>query len=106
MSTVHTNEEGVIFQLTIRDETGTIYDVSTSSKKVIFFIAPDGTSLKKTAAFTTDGTDGKIQYTTLLPTEIAQAGRWTYYANIQMTADLVLYSSVASFDVVEPLATE
>ena len=38
-------------------------DISSASVRTIIFMKPDGTVVKKSAVFTTDGSDGKIQYT-------------------------------------------
>ena len=72
---VHNGDIGTIFQLTITDTAGTAIDVSTASTKYIYFQDPTGAKVQKTAAFTTSGTDGKIQYTTIAG-DIDMVGNW------------------------------
>ena len=72
---IHNGDIGTIFELTIVDTDGTAIDVSTASVKYIYFADPDGDKVCKTAAFTTDGTDGKIQYTTIAG-DIDEVGTW------------------------------
>ena len=46
---------------------------------IIFkFKKPDGTIIDKIGSFTTDGTDGKVEYTTSDEDDIDQAGEWEY----------------------------
>jgi hypothetical protein len=101
---VHTNEEGVIFHLTIQDEDGVDLDVSAVDVKTIHFTKPDGTTLSKTAAYTSDGTDGEIQYTSAAG-EIDQVGQWSYAGYVEITDGAHYHTEVATFDVVAPLVT-
>jgi hypothetical protein len=55
---------GAYIELTIKDQDGTVVDVSGAASKTIRFEKPDGSRVDKTASFTTDGTDGKIRYAT------------------------------------------
>jgi len=75
---IHKSDIGTVFTLTIKDGS-TIVDLSSTSAKVINFRKPDGTILNKTAAFVTDGTDGKIKYTTIVG-DLSQTGPWTFQA--------------------------
>lgn len=57
---------GAIIRRTIQDtDTGAAVDVSTAGTRYLKIEKPDGVVLTKTAAFTTDGTDGQLQYTTI-----------------------------------------
>jgi hypothetical protein len=104
MSVVHTNEEGIIFHLIVTDEDGVDLDVSAVDSKLIHFVKPDGTTLSKTAAYTSDGTDGEIQYTSVAA-DIDQVGRWSYQGYVEITDGAHLHTEVATFDVVAPLVT-
>ena len=55
---------GAYIELTIKDQDGTVVDVSGAASKTIRLQDPDGNRSDKTASFTTDGTDGKIRYAT------------------------------------------
>jgi hypothetical protein len=72
---VHNGDVGTVFRLTIVDTAGTAIDVSTATTKYIYFEDPAGTKVQKTAAFYTDGKDGKIQYTTVSG-DIDLVGTW------------------------------
>ena len=72
---VHNGDIGTIFRLTIVNTAGTAIDVSTAVTKYIYFQDPTGAKVQKTAAFTTDGTDGKIQYTSVSG-DIDMVGTW------------------------------
>lgn len=53
---------GSIVRLTV-EEDGVAVNISAVSTKNLIFIRPNGSMVVKTASFTTDGTDGKLQYT-------------------------------------------
>jgi hypothetical protein len=58
----HVGDVGTEWVATFRDERNLVIDVSTAATKTITFRRPDGTEVEKTAAFDTDGTDGKTKY--------------------------------------------
>ena len=55
---------GVRLEVQFVDSVGAAINLSGASAKRIHIQKPDGTVLTKDASFTTDGTDGKIYYTT------------------------------------------
>ncbi len=65
---------GVVFIFTVHDETGAIVDLSSATTLDAKFRAgPKGatkTFSLPTTTFTTDGTDGKFQYTTAAASDI------------------------------------
>ncbi len=81
--TVRRDDVGVIFRVTIKepdpaDPTKLITkDVSGATVKQLVFEKPDppGTVVTQTAVFTTDGTNGQIEYTSLGP-DLDIVGRW------------------------------
>lgn len=73
---VHVDDMGT-WIATIVDQDDVVVDVSGASAKKLSFKKPDGTTLIKTADFTDDGVDGKIQYT-MLAGEVGQAGEWLW----------------------------
>jgi hypothetical protein len=83
---IHVADEGTIIRVELKDG-GEVLDVSTASIKKIKFKKPNGTVVSKNAAFTTDGSDGKIQYTTeASPNNILdEPGKWEYQAYIEMS---------------------
>lgn len=61
---IHVGDTGTVFEITIKDDMSVV-DVSGATTKQIFFLKPDETVLTKTAAYVTDGSDGKIKYISL-----------------------------------------
>lgn len=80
---VHVDDMGT-WIATIKDQDGEIVDVSGASVKKLTFKKPDGTTSIETADFTTDGTDGKIQYT-MLAGEVSVAGQWTWQGYVVLS---------------------
>lgn len=62
-------------------EDGSAVDVSSVTTKEIKVRSPSGTTTSYTAAFTTDGTDGWIEYQTGTD-EIDEAGDWRYSGSV------------------------
>ena len=76
---------GTEFVAAIRDQDGAIINISASLVRRFLFRKPDGTSMIKTAVFTTDGTDGLVEYVTIAD-DVDQAGEWGWQAFIRMAA--------------------
>lgn len=103
MSTIiHNGDIGTTFVLTIVDTAGAAINVSTASIKKIYFVDPNGGKLAKTAAFTTDGSDGKIQYVGVSG-DIDVVGSWRMQGYVEMGTSKY-YSEVTTFDVHDNLA--
>ena len=88
---------GATFVITVVDETGTAIDYSDATTLNIIFGVPDGTTLTKTAAFTTTGTDGKIQYVSIA-NDLTPAGTWTIQGRLRKTG-LDVYTEIGTFTV-------
>ena len=102
---LHVGDIGTIVRATINDTdaagTASVFNASGAITKQLIFRKPDGTKLTKSAAFTTDGTDGKMQYTTISG-DLDTAGAWNIQAYL-VTSSGTWYSSVGSFKVYENL---
>ena len=98
---IHKSDVGTIFRATIQDSTFTV-DVSAAGTKQLKFRKPSGTVVTQTAAFTTDGTDGRIQYTTVSG-DLDSTGQWSWQAYVALAAG-TWHSSVSYFDVHPNLA--
>ncbi len=72
---VHKSDVGTRFEITVT-ESDVILDISLGTSLLIVFKKPGGEEVSNTATFTTDGSDGKIDYTTLLTSELDEAGVW------------------------------
>jgi len=85
---IHVDDIGTLFIVTIYDydeatDTDVAIDISSATTKEIHFMDPGGNVTAKTASFTTDGTDGKIQYATILD-DLDEEGWWKIQAFIIM----------------------
>lgn len=85
---VHLNDIGTIFRATINDCDETldpaaqvVLDISSATTTELIFEKPSGATLTKTATFTTDGTDGQIEYATISG-DLDEIGTWRIQAYI------------------------
>lgn len=101
----HVNDIGTIFRVTVYDTTSTggttVADISTASTKKFIFNRPDGTTFEKIAVFTTDGSDGNIQYLSV-DGDLNVAGTWNLQAYVATGAG-TWSTSVGTFKVHENL---
>lgn len=67
---------GTVFRITIKDPDEVVIDISAASSKSVKFRAPDGTVSTKAGSFTTDGTDGQLQYSDTDGSLQNVEGRW------------------------------
>lgn len=102
MSEIHVNDIGTTFTVTIR-EGKTALDISTATTKDILFKRPDKTLLTVAGAFVTDGTDGKIIYTTV-DGDLNDKGRYCIQAKV-VTAAGSWNSEVDFFEVFKNLVS-
>ena len=93
---IHVGDTGTIFEITAVDS-GAVVDISTQTALQITFKKPDNTTLVKSATLTTDGTDGKFQYSTLLA-DLDIPGTWKLQGKITMPT-WTGYTSEGEFEV-------
>lgn len=100
----HVNDIGTIFRVTINDTTSSggnsVADISNATTRTFTFKRPDGTTFSKSASFTTDGTDGKVQYATV-DGDLNGAGTWGLQVAIHTSTGLVHNTNVGTFRVFE-----
>lgn len=80
---IHKGDIGTQFKVTVKNQAGTVVDLSGMTTKQILFKKPSGTILTKTASFLTDGSDGILVYVTV-EGDISEAGEWflqAYYTD-------------------------
>lgn len=82
---IHVGDIGTIFRLTVTDSNVAVSLVG-ATVKIIVFKKPDGTIASKTAAFTTDGTDGKIEWASTVSGDLDQPGLWQAQALVTLPA--------------------
>jgi hypothetical protein len=90
--TIHLNDIGTVFEVTLKDETGAVLDVSSATVKQIVFQKPDKSLLTKTATFSSTGSDGKIRY-------VSQAGDLDQPKSWQIQAKVTMPSGSWSSDI-------
>jgi hypothetical protein len=83
MADLQASDIGSIIRFTIK-ELGAILDVSTAEVKRIFFQKRDKTVVIVNALFTTDGTDGKIEYITSGSDFLVPSGKWKGQGYVEM----------------------
>lgn len=76
-SYIHVGDIGTVFIVTIK-EGGVVKPISAATGMEFVFERPDKTSFVKDGVWTTDGTDGKVEYTTEDGTILDQAGQWDF----------------------------
>jgi len=71
---IHEGDIGTVLVATLKNNNA-IVNISTATTKHIFLQKPSGSVLTKDGTFTTDGTDGKLQYTTIIG-DLNETGVW------------------------------
>lgn len=97
---VHVDDIGTVFVVTLMDGDAVV-DINGATTKSLKFGKPDQTSITKTAAFTTDGTDGKLQYTTLA-NDLDAMGQWQIQAYVVLPTG-TWHSDIGEFAVYDNL---
>lgn len=87
---------GNVIRVTIKED-GAIKDISSATTKQYRLIRPDGEEFVVTAAFLTDGTDGKLAYT-ITSGLLTKPGAWQIQALLTYSA-AYLQSSIGRFSV-------
>ena len=93
---IHQDDIGTKFLVTIYDGSSVI-NVSGASTKQIIFKKPAGTKLTKSAAFHTDGTDGKIYYAAVAD-DLDEIGTYEIQGKVVIT-DGTFYTDIQTFKV-------
>ena len=93
---IHQDDVGTKFLVTIYDDSSVV-NVSGASTKQIIFKKPDGTKLTKSAAFNSDGTDGKIYYTAVTD-DLDEIGTYEIQGKVVIT-DGTFYTDIQTFKV-------
>lgn len=96
---IHHLDIGTVFEITLLDTDQAIFDLTSASTMEIRFKKPDPTAatVVKTAVWTTDGTDGKMQYVTVA-NDLDMVGDWHLQGYV-VTAQWTGFSSIGQFEV-------
>jgi len=81
---IHEDDIGTIFEAEFLDA-GAVLDISGATTKELLFRKPDGTKVAEAGLFTTDGTDGKLRYTTIADF-LDASGRWSVQGRVVLPA--------------------
>ena len=93
---IHVGDIGTTLIVTILED-GSVVDISSASSLQIIIKKPDATTLTKTGVFTTDGTDGKMQYVSIAG-DFDQSGNYRIQGKVDISGG-TYSSSVGSFKV-------
>lgn len=80
---VHVDDVGTVFRSTVLDtvDPRVVADLSGVTTQEFIFKKPDETTITRTTSFTTDGTDGLIEYATIAG-DLDQIGAWKIQAHL------------------------
>jgi len=98
---IHEGDIGTQIRVTIQDRNSTAINISDATATYIIFKKPDGSTVTKTAAFLTDGIDGKIRYTSVSG-DFNTVGSWKIQGYI-ITPSGSWHSEFESFKVLRNL---
>lgn len=99
---IHVGDVGTVFEMTVYDDGNTIVDLSANISIELHFLKPGSTTkIEKTATLSTDGTDGKIKYTTITD-DLDTAGTWKIQGKVE-TAAGIWHTDISTFVVVKNL---
>lgn len=84
--TIRLYDQGVALRITVLNEDSNLAEnISSATTKTITFRKPLGTTTVKSGAFSTDGTDGRVQYVTESGF-IDEVGLWKMQVYVDMGA--------------------
>ena len=98
---IHKNDIGTVLEVTIKDGP-LVVDISAATTKNILLKPPTGTLLTKAGVYVTDGTDGKIKYTTI-DGDLSVVGVWQIQGHV-VTAGGEWKSDIMNFSVHDNLS--
>lgn len=91
---------GLPITVEVVDKSDNFLDISAATTVNIVLKKPDGSILTKTAAFVTDGTDGKITYV-VESGVLSVTGQWTARAQVIITPTVDYKTKQGDFKVLE-----
>ena len=97
---VFVNDIGTVFRATIKED-DVVVPVDSATTQQFIFQPPDGVSFTRITVFTTDGTDGKIEYVTVNG-DLSVGGQWKIQAYLVLSA-WTGHSEIVQFKVYDKL---
>jgi len=98
---IQKNNVGTVFRMTFKDCDGVVIDISSASTKNMIFASPSGVSSTKAGAFTTDGSNGQLDYTSEADF-LNEAGTWSVQGHVIIGAQN-FKSDISTFTVIDNL---
>ena len=92
------------FRFNMKDQAGAVFPMNGASLQEAIFERPDKTTFTKPTVFTTDGTEGAIEYDTEDNTILNQAGTWHRQPHVINAAGKEFHGEKKVFDVDEILS--
>ena len=93
---IHLNDIGTQFVLTVKDGSSAV-DISGATTKQIIIQKSSGTKITASTTFSTDGTDGKMYYTTVAD-DLDEAGSYKLQGKV-IISDGTFYTDITTFKV-------
>jgi len=93
---IHVDDVGTQFLLTIMDGSAAV-DISSASTKQIIIKKPSGTKMTKSATFSSDGSDGKIYYSSIAD-DLDETGSYKLQGKV-IISDGTFYTDITTFKV-------
>ncbi len=93
---IHQNDVGTQLVITVLDSNVAV-DISTATDLKIYLRKPDSTTLTKTGVLYTDGTDGKMVYTTIAG-DLDLVGNYKIQGKVEIDGG-TFYTDLGSFKV-------
>ena len=97
---IHVDDIGTQFEITIKDGDNLV-NLSAATDMTIIFQKPDKITIEKIATLLTDGTDGRMKYSTIVG-DLNIAGNWKIQAKVSLPAG-VWKSDISEFKVYKNL---
>ena len=93
---IHVNDVGTQFLVTVTDGSSAV-NISSATTKELIIKKPSGTKLTKATSFTSDGTDGKMQYS-IASDDLDEAGSYKLQGKV-VISDGTFYTDIHTFKV-------
>ena len=107
LETIQEAAIGHLIEITVKKTSSTgalsVRDISGQTALAIYAKPPVGAAKTFTASLTTDGTDGKLDYTTVSG-DIDESGMWDIQAKVTEGASPITHTSVGELRVIANLA--
>ena len=83
MASIIVNDIGTIVEATIKDGAGVVVNLSGATVLRFKLIRPDNNIIERTASLSTDGTDGKMRYTSITG-DFNVSGEWRVIGYVEI----------------------